>query len=568
MEKKKTTTKKFKMPVFTGDAYGSPTSLRPSTTAAAGFGDAINDEDRLYASEREPIAHFVTAFVGSDIFTNWFTINDVSTEAPDEALDEEVQAALKAVAAQEAFTEGAIWERVYGEAYLVLALDDATEEAALQSPAKDTAEIVSISVYPKPRVKAAATETDVNSQKFGQVILYELDRGTNKKTLVHSSRVIKLRTRHDGASVLDAIWDDMTCLRNMRWGMAQTMYRYGSGFPVITAKGATYSQLKSMAEDEKIANLMSRTYFLMNDSMEFDFKGASGSALNPLPYYTPLIENISAGTKIPAAILRGVQAGALTGSEVNEREYAMFIRSLQKLYDEPLRAVIDRVLANTLNKSVQYEIEWKSVVHLSDMAVADMDLKVEQTNEKRLLYMSIDEVREKMGLEAIGGEEGATIPGLSKPAAPAVPQPQPQQQEQTGQQEESLKKELALGLPDEEEGAEAGGADQFQVQAHKTYEHPDMVADLREIIRRARRKELSKAVALERAREVINKHIDGEVERAKAYLAARTGRPMPLLPTEKSAQYNRMRAAYMTDFNTILEDAISKSNSNSRKKPK
>lgn len=562
---KKRKAPEFKLALFGGDtAYSSSTSLRPSTTRSAGFGDEIQDVDRVYASQREPIAHFITAFVGNDIFTNWFTINDVDTEAPDEQLDADVQAELKKIGAQNAFTEGAIWERVYGESYLVLALDDAKDEKALAAPASESAEIVSISVYPKTKVRGDTLFSNADAPNYGQVKLYELDRGSGKKTRVHSSRVIRLRTRHDGASVLDPIWDYLICLRNINWGMAQTMYRYGSGFPVVTVNGASYEQLKTMAEEERIANLMSRTFFLKNESMEIKFEGAQGSALNPLPYYIPMIENISAGTKIPAAILRGVQAGALTGSEVNEREYAMFIRSLQKLYDEPLRLVVDRVM-KALGKAIEYEIEWKSVVHLSDMAVADMDLKVEQTNEKRLLYMSVDEVREKMGLEPIGGEEGATIPGLSKPA-PELPPGQPAPDKKEGEGEgnaDPLLKELSGAEVIDKSGD--GGANRHKHamtlssdKERRPYEHPEMVADLKDLIHRARRKEISKEIALEKARAVINRHVDDEIARAKAYLASRTGRPMPLLPTEKSAQYDRKRAEYMTDFNTILADVLSK----------
>ncbi|MEM3161537.1 MAG: hypothetical protein QW056_00920 [Candidatus Bathyarchaeia archaeon] len=61
----------------------------------------------------------------------------------------------------------------------------------------------------------------------------------------------------------------------------------------------------------------------------------AGRALDPEPYYTPIMENTSVGTSIPMAVLRKVQAGALAGSEVNQREYLKHISVCQSRY-EPL----------------------------------------------------------------------------------------------------------------------------------------------------------------------------------------------------------------------------------------
>ncbi|NHV60260.1 MAG: hypothetical protein HA492_02450 [Candidatus Verstraetearchaeota archaeon] len=47
-----------------------------------------------------------------------------------------------------------------------------------------------------------------------------------------------------GISTLEPVWDDLTVLRNIRWGTGQTMYRYGSGFLVVTVKGATKEEIE------------------------------------------------------------------------------------------------------------------------------------------------------------------------------------------------------------------------------------------------------------------------------------------------------------------------------------
>jgi hypothetical protein len=71
------------------------------------------------------------------------------------------------------------------------------------------------------------------------------------------------------------------------------------------------------------------------------------------------LENISAGTGIPLAILRGVQAGALTGSEVNEREYFKVISSIQGRLEPFMRQLIDWIMPQSgVVKVQEYELEW------------------------------------------------------------------------------------------------------------------------------------------------------------------------------------------------------------------
>ncbi len=222
-------------------------------------------------------------------------------------------------------------------------------------------------------------------------------------------------------SVLEPVYDDLTVLRNIRWGLGQTIYRYGSGFPDVEVKGAKRKQLDDLEASQQFKNLQARTYFLHSDDTKLDFKGVAGKALNPEPYYTPIMENIAAGSGLPLAILRGAQAGALTGSEVNEREYFKLISDAQSRYEPYIHQLIDSLLdcgqiRFKYNVKREYRIVWNSGFEVSEKEKASIELQQAQARNLKTGWMSVDEVRAEQGLEALPSGAGQVVLGFQKSA--------------------------------------------------------------------------------------------------------------------------------------------------------
>lgn len=139
-------------------------------------------------------------------------------------------------------------------------------------------------------------------------IYYTLRRDSAGQTKLHFTRVIHGATRllnhpYKGMSVLEPVYDDLTVLRNIRWGLGQTLFRYGSGFPDVEVKGAKRKQLDDLEASQQFKNLQARTYFLHSDDTKLEFKGVAGKALNPEPYYFPIMENIATGGVVVSATL-------------------------------------------------------------------------------------------------------------------------------------------------------------------------------------------------------------------------------------------------------------------------
>jgi hypothetical protein len=179
--------------------------------------------------------------------------------------------------------------------------------------------------------------------------------------------------------------------------MGQTMYRYGSGFPDITFTGAELDDINDWIASGAFQNLNARTYFAHSEDQTLDFKGLQGRALDPMNYYLPPMEHISCGTGIPLAILRGVQAGALTGSEVNQMEYYGLISDEQTGYEPAIRQLINVILGFQKEASdaetPNYKFNWLGGFELDEEK--QQNIKLAKAQELQILgqWHTRDELR-------------------------------------------------------------------------------------------------------------------------------------------------------------------------------
>lgn len=393
----------------------------------ANFGMPLDDLDLLFAVLREPVASRTVFQVAHDIFDKGFTIEEVS-EKPNPDWSREVTKVLDEVNAKAVLTQAVIYERLFGWSILAYTYVDYGKEPSrqLESPR----EIRELLAYSKLECNVQSSDEDKkkDSSRYGLPVLYTLGIMSQKQIKLHFSRAFHCATRllghpWKGLSVLEIIYDDMTVFRNERWGLGQTLFRYGSGFPDVTVQGAKTADLDDLEESQHFKNLQARTYFLHSDKTTLEFKGVAGRALNPEPYIAPVIESLSCGTGIPAAVLRGAQAGALTGSEVNEREYFKFISSLQTLYEPMIWDLVDRLMeTGQISKVEDYKVVWLSGIELSEKDKAAVKLELAQARFLMLNWMTVDEVRADAGLDPLPNDAGKIVKGLQKPEEKQPPQ--------------------------------------------------------------------------------------------------------------------------------------------------
>ena len=393
---------------------------RSGTGGAGGeYGADITDELRTFAITREPVAHRAVFTVAHDIFDNWFEVAPEGEEDQEKSkeFDKKVQTELTRLKAKQEFTLMSIFERAYGWSILVLGYEqrgkfDLSEEVPLAS-LKPTG-LREIKAYGPPQIPKVVTVKDKNDPRYGLPLMYHIKQpGIAAYLHVHYTRVIHFATRRSyqtnreewqGLGVLDPVWDDIVTLRNIRWGMGQAMFRWGSGIPDIEFTGAEQEDIDDYIESGAFSNISARTYFAHNEDQKIEFKGVAGKALDPMNYYLPIMENISCGTGIPLAVLRGVQAGALTGSEVNQQEYYGVVSDCQSAYESGIRQLINVIrkvyVPNGEGQSQlregEFEFNWQSGIELTEEKKVQIELTEAQIWQIKGQFMTRNEIRKQI----------------------------------------------------------------------------------------------------------------------------------------------------------------------------
>lgn len=364
------------------------------------YGALINDVLRTFAILREPVAYRMVFTVAQDTWRNWFNLKlKEGEEKASDAFDQQVQEKLSILKAKMELDRMAVFERAFGYAILVLGYVDKGQ--SLEDPLTDPKDLLDLKAYSKTQISSIVKEKDTTSPRYGLPKIYNIARsGLASRMKIHHSRVIHFASRllesdWEGISVLDAAWDDIVTLRNERWGMGQTLFRTGAGFFDLTFTNKEQADIQAWVDAGNFENISNRAYFAHNQNATVDLKGMAGKALDPMNYYLPVMEHISCVSGIPLAILRGVQAGALTGSQVNEREYYGFIGDQQAAYEDGLRTLINIILRLQYGEEEppDYSLEWKSGFELTEEQKVDIELRKAQMLRTKGAWMTVNEIR-------------------------------------------------------------------------------------------------------------------------------------------------------------------------------
>jgi hypothetical protein len=434
-------------------SYTPPSAPRPFSPTQ-GFGiEQIPPSELLFSSQREPVIKWLTYWVAVDLFDNWLKVKDPDN-LEDDSLDKAIQDVLEQLDAKRQLTRLLLFERRYGTAVMLCAYTN-TDGENWESPIYDTnknlvgeRELLQITPYPWSKVNVKDVDTDSTSLRYGWPLYYEINRGVantqstvNVSTSanigspkVHWSRCIHAATRIDeevylGESVIYAIYDDATGFRNSRWAQYETLTRYGSGFPHIHLPNASRKEIQGWISAGRFEDINARGFFVSggigDEAESIEFIGVQDVTLNPEPYNEMAAWNLSMASRIPQDILKGVSAGRITGSEVNERAYFKFINAEQSNVEHIVRELIDRIIETGQVKysdgrrrdpTKDYIIEWNYPQLTPELSQAQINFLNERAQTERLEYMTINEVRAKADPQLPpldDEEEGNMVLGIS-----------------------------------------------------------------------------------------------------------------------------------------------------------
>lgn len=272
-------------------------------------------------------------------------------------------------------------------------------------------------------------DEDEKSARFGLPVKYFVNRGKGKSFRVHFSRVLHVATRLDehpwaGVPVLEAVWDDLTVYRNIRWAAGQVYWRMPGLMKFTFPKD--YKKEDIEAFFSALGEPNARTFIALPEDKQLEILSAAGRVLDPSLFTDPILRSISMGSGIPKQKLEGTEAGAITGSEVNQREYYKYVSDQQKLYEDQIIApLLDQMMKiKQLKTNVDYRIEWANAFQLDPAAEATIRLQEAQRDLILLRYMTIDEVRNLHGEKPLsevtsGKEDGQRLLSLLELASKA-----------------------------------------------------------------------------------------------------------------------------------------------------
>jgi hypothetical protein len=540
---------------------GSIRIPQADTSLGADFGDPICDADRQFAADREPVAGFLIYGIAADIVEKWFSINDLETKEPDPELDRSIQSELRVLKYKRELKKLVEYERLYGKALLVGAFADAANVASLAVEKPEGAELKQLVAYAKIAYNVASKDEDPTSLRYDLPVSYQVNNGL-QSFAVHWTRCFELQTRTNGLSILDLIWDDLTCGRNIRWGVSQWIYRTGGGFAVIkfpkeiAGVATTPAKLREWAAAKEWSDITHRTYIcILNEIMDFKFEGAQGAE----PFFDTNTKQIAKATGIPKSILEGAEAGALTGSEKNDQQYYKKISGYQSELEDVNRWVIDQILTQINGVTVQtdsaksagsvlkrmlhrvvpaivkdqaaqqidYEIVWNNAFELNAVDKARTALLDEQANQTRLQYKTIDEVRADNELLALPMGEGEVVLSLKAPVNP-FPNNQPQNSAQNTGSNQQQGLDAAL---------------------------PTMRALIQPIIKQVFDGYMTHDVAVQQGTALIGFYCGTEKERALEYVRGKFQNPTLGISPEQERAFAEQKDRFTKDFMEILGKA-------------
>jgi len=440
------------------DSYapGSSHSRMPTTfSLGRAFGArTIPDSEFDFLVKREPVVHWTVWYVAQDIFDNGLRVY-IKERKEDDAFDDAVQRAFRELNAYSVLARSTAFERLYGTSVIVCSYMGAGDfEAPLydaKGDLKRNAKLLQVTPYPKSQVTVTQYDTDDSSIRYGKPLFYEIDRGDGTPFKVHWSRIIHDAPRlfddpNWGMSVVQILYDDVIGFRNIRWGLYQTMFRYGSGFPHIHLPWATRKQIETLIANGEFDYINSRGFFVTGGVEEnketIEFIGVQNVSLNPDPYVKVAFESFSLGSRIPQDIFKGVSAGRITGSEFNERNYYKYISSEQNSKTGVVRQLIDRLLETgqiepldgrvRFPSDSEYIVEWYSAFELNEVDQTRIALWESTTYKNWGTFKTIDEIRAVNKLPPLPDGKGGVVLELERITAKGTPQVRPGQTQPEG----------------------------------------------------------------------------------------------------------------------------------------
>jgi hypothetical protein len=313
-----------------------------STTPLAFTSDLVTGEytnkneptNLLKVAWEDPIGHRICILLSTNVFDDWFIIkkksDDPLEEEKEHPQNQQIQEEFLRMNAKYHFTQALIGERIFGRSFLIYNYNIHRDEVELGY------QVATLDVF-----------TDENMQILQES--YDLESGEPEYITVRPNAAYESVTdripwadltmwctrpkgrSYDGYSAMYAVWDLMTYLREGIDSAVWMIKKYGIGVWLWYVRGGASSELIDSLQDTLQNMSGKRAVVVETDKFEkVDWSGPPPSGTtSTIEISDYILGMISAGSGIPKDIYTGVSAGAITGSEINNKALYATINKIQ-----------------------------------------------------------------------------------------------------------------------------------------------------------------------------------------------------------------------------------------------
>lgn len=180
----------------------------------------------------------------------------------------------------------------------------------------------------------------------------------------------------EGDSVISPIFNPAKALAKAEWALGQTLLRYTAPLHVVEIED-TVSPLNGDWEDhidemnQQLDGITNKSNVTMPPGHTLDTESTDGN-IDPEPFVTTLVNQTCAGAEITRSVLLGTQAGTVSGSSTDIKNYYNQVQRAQRNTHEPKMREAARMAFNfdasvVPSFSLGFELEWEPLFEIDEL---------------------------------------------------------------------------------------------------------------------------------------------------------------------------------------------------------
>ena len=267
----------------------------------------------------------------------------------------------------------AAYKSGYALIYMEFLEPNASEEL-LKEEVTSTSVPINLTVVPKSWIKE---DIDVKFDETGKLNdCYILNKKPTGDLTIHKSRMIRVQFRPDKKSMLTPAVRSLSVTDNVLWSVGQSFFRQAAGYTHLTIdkpkvfkapNGKVVDEVKYLQETGVMKKITNGTGFISDDRFNLEVKGIQGTKLSAKEHWEIAFQNAAMGLQIPWQLLLGSNAGTVTGSETNLRDFYSDLSTLREVFIDDLLIEMSEAWGFTGNDFV-----YDSLFEETDVEKAEM----------------------------------------------------------------------------------------------------------------------------------------------------------------------------------------------------